>query len=344
MSPLGISNSRPWTGVSPAASRIIESGRFLVMRYLRQDQSYGNATGSGNDALSSVHTVDAHQHFWDPAKADYPWMTDELAAIRRPFTPNDLRPLLEAAGIDYTVLVQTRSSLEETREFLSLAAHTDFVAGVVGWVDLTDAKVATTLRDLQADPAGAALVGIRHQVHDEPDPAWLLREDVQRGLWAVAEADLAYDLLVRTRELPAALETTRRLPQLRFVIDHIAKPPIRTGTYDAWAEAMAPFSDLDYVFCKLSGMITEADWSSWKPDDLVPYVERVVGWFGEDRLMFGSDWPVCLLAASYQEVFDAYRYALGDPGAGAREKILGENAIRFYRLDRAGVAQTHGRQ
>jgi len=279
------------------------------------------------------YVVDAHQHFWDPSTAEYPWMTDELAVIRRPFTPDDLRPLLAKTGVDFTILVQTRSSLEETREFLALAAQTDFIAGVVGWVDLTDPAMGSALNSLKAGRGGGSLVGIRHQVHDEDDPRWLLREDVQRGIRAVAEADLTYDLLVRTRELEAALEVARRIPEARFVIDHIAKPPIKTGALTEWEEAMAPFGDLANVSCKLSGMVTEADWANWKPDDLVPYVQRVLGWFGPDRLLFGSDWPVCLVAASYETVVDASRHALGDLPTVAGAKIFGENAIRTYQLD-----------
>jgi len=280
--------------------------------------------------------VDAHHHFWDPAAAEYPWMTDDLAAIRRRFEPEDLRPLLAECGIDRTVLVQTRSSLEETREFLETASRTEFVAGVVGWVDLTDGRVAATLRELRTAPGGGRLVGVRHQVHDEPDPGWLLRADVRRGLAAVGDAGLAYDLLVRTRELPAALRTARDFPEMRLVIDHIAKPPIRAGESHAWAEAMAPFSELGNVFCKLSGMVTEADWGTWRPDDLAPYVRRVVGWFGEDRLMFGSDWPVCLVAGSYARVVNALLYALGDVSPASRAKIMGANAVRVYGLRDAG--------
>jgi L-fuconolactonase len=276
--------------------------------------------------------IDAHQHFWDPTTAAYPWLTDELAAIRRPFTPADLRPLLVESGVASTILVQTRSSLAETRHFLQLAAATDFIAGVVGWVDLTDPLVAQTIHQLQAGPGGRKLVGIRHQVHDEPDAGWLLRADVQRGIEAVSAAQLAYDLLVRTRELGAALAVARRFPQTRFVLDHLAKPPIRTGQLAAWAQAMAPFSELANVAGKVSGLVTEADWARWQPADLAPAVQRALAWFGVDRLMFGSDWPICLVAASYQEVCTAYRFALGDLPADAMQKIFGMNAARFYRL------------
>jgi L-fuconolactonase len=277
--------------------------------------------------------VDAHQHFWfDPTVEDYPWMVGDVSPIRRTFGPDDLRPLLVAAGIDYTVVVQTRSSLEETKSFLELADRTDFLAGVVGWVDLTDPDIAAVLRDLRSLAGGKYLVGIRHQVHDESDARWLLRQDVLRGLGAVAAAGLAYDLLVRTRELPAAVDVARRFPSLQFVVDHIAKPPIAAGEIDEWAEEMAPLSDLPNVSCKLSGMVTEADWSAWSVEDLIPYVERVVGWFGPDRLMFGSDWPVCRLAASYADVVTAYHAAIGSLLPEAQNAIFGATAISFYRL------------
>jgi len=276
--------------------------------------------------------VDSHQHFWDPALADYPWMTDAVAPIRRRYMPADLRPRLAAAGVDYTLVVQARSDVQETRELLRLAADTDFIAGVVGWVDLTSPDLADTIDQLRELEGGAKLVGIRHQVHDESDERWLLGDDVLRGLRIVQDAGLAYDLLVRTRELPAALRVARTLDSLRFIIDHIAKPPIRTRETIEWAEALAPFAGLPNVFCKISGMVTEADWKNWRTEDLKPYVERVYEWFGEGRCLFGSDWPVCLLAASYQQVLDACRAALGPLPPRARARVFGENAISVYRL------------
>jgi L-fuconolactonase len=282
--------------------------------------------------MSESVVIDAHHHFWDPARAEYPFLTDELADIRRRFGPEDLRPLLDAVGVDRTVLVQTRSSLEETGEFMATAAATDFVAGVVGWVDLTDPAVGETLAALRERPDGTTLVGIRHQVHDEPDPGWLEREDVARGLRAVADAGLAYDLLVKPRELPAALATARAFPDLRLVIDHIAKPPIASGEIESWAALMTPFGELPHVFCKLSGMVTEADWERWTPDDLAPYVARVMETFGEDRVMFGSDWPVCLLAGSYQQIFAVLEQALEPLSVETRGKVFGGNAVRFYEL------------
>ena len=276
--------------------------------------------------------VDAHQHFWDPADADYPWMTDEVAPIRRPYMPWDLRPLLAEAGVDYTVVVQARSDLEETRELLRLAAGTDFVAGVVGWVDLTRPDLGDVLAELKQGEGGDKLVGVRHQVHDEPDERWLVRDDVLRGLRSVRDAGLAYDLLVRARELPAALAAARAVDDLRLVIDHLAKPPIRSGESAEWADRLAPFADLANVSCKISGMVTEADWRAWRPEQLAPYAERVWEWFGDRRCLFGSDWPVCLLAASYQEVIGACQSALGEISDPARARVFGANAVEFYRL------------
>jgi L-fuconolactonase len=268
--------------------------------------------------------VDAHHHFWDPARRAYPWMGEELAAIRRPFGPGDMLPLLKGNNISRTILVQTVSSIEETREFLDIAAGNEFVGGVVGWVDLTSPEIAQTLASLD----GEKLVGIRHQVHDEPDPNWLLRDDVQRGIASVGEAGLVYDLLVRPRELPAALETVRRHSTTSFVIDHAAKPRIAGGAWDReWEAGLAPISDLPNVACKLSGLVTEAEWNSWKPEQLEPYVMSVLGWFGNERCMFGSDWPVCLLAASYDRVFDTLREIVGPD-----EAIFGRTAARVYGL------------
>jgi L-fucono-1,5-lactonase len=277
--------------------------------------------------------VDAHHHFWDPARRQYPWLGEELAAIRRRYGPEELRPLLAPNGVDRTVLVQTISSLDETRDFLAVAAATDFIAGVVGWVDLMNPSVGKTLAELREGSGGELLVGIRHQVHDEPDPGWLLRPAVQRGIRAVGDAGLVYDLLVRTRELPAALETVRRLRHVRFVIDHLAKPQIVAGARDlAWEPAMAPFADCENVSFKLSGLVTEAGWTDWMPDDLRPYIQYALEWFGPERCLFGSDWPVCLLAATYAQVIEALRSALIAVDAGSREAIFGGNAIGLYRL------------
>ena len=249
--------------------------------------------------------VDAHHHFLDPARTAYPWMSEELAVIDRRFGPDDLSPAMADAGVDRTILVQTLSSAEETRGFLSTAATTRFIAGVVGWVDLTEAGVAGSIESTRSAPGGDRLVGIRHQVHDEPDPDWLLRPAVRRGLLAVGSAGLTYDVLVRTRELPAALTVVRAQPLTRFVIDHLAKPPIASGDLALWADRLRPFGELEHVWCKLSGLVTEADWHRWRVADLLPAVDIALEIFGPSRLIFGSDWPVCLVAASYGQVVAA---------------------------------------
>jgi L-fuconolactonase len=277
--------------------------------------------------------IDAHQHFWDPAGADYPWMAaDELTPIRRAFGPDDLAPLLKANGIDASIVVQCRSALEETEEFLQIAQENPFVVGVVGWVDLTDSALGDTLDRLRASRGGDKLVGIRHQVHDEGDPDWLLREDVQRGLTAVFAHDLAYDFLVRTRELPAAIATAQAFPQARFVLDHAAKPPIADGGSNDWADRIKALGACGNVWCKISGLATEAAWDDWDAERLLPFVAHAASCFGEDRLIFGSDWPVCLLAGNYGEIKRALEACLTQLGPQVRAKAFGVNATRAYRL------------
>jgi L-fuconolactonase len=277
--------------------------------------------------------VDAHHHLWDPARRDYPWM-EAGWPIRRRFGPEDLDEAAGPCGFERTVVVQTVSSVEETEEFLAVAAASRRVAGVVGWVDLTAPDVADALAALQAAPGGAALVGIRHQVHDEPDPEWLLRKEVLRGLAAVAAAGLAYDLLVRERELPAAVRAVEHLPQLTFVVDHLAKPRIREAVTAPWAARLGILARYPNVSCKVSGLVTEADWEEWTVGHLLPYVRHAVDAFGPERLLFGSDWPVCLLAASYAEVVEAATEALERAGLDEAERgaVLGANAARTYAL------------
>lgn len=285
--------------------------------------------------------IDAHQHFWlTPTPATHPWIGEREAAIDCAFGPADLRPELAAAGVAATILVQTRHDLAETREFLAIAEATDFVAGVVGWVDLTSPRVADDIVALGQLPGGRYLVGIRHMLQDEADPRWIERPDVARGLAVLTEHGLVYDLLVRPRELPAGLAVARRFPNLRFVLDHIGKPPIASGARDpgvrrGWASRMAPFAQLPNVWCKLSGMVTEADWHAWRPEHLAPYVAAVVGWFGEDRLLFGSDWPVCLLAADYAGVKRTAEQLLAPLTPERRAKIFGANAASVYRTSNA---------
>jgi L-fuconolactonase len=285
------------------------------------------------DTMDADARIDAHHHFWDPARTSYPWLAGEgLAPIRRRFGPDDLAPELAAQGISGTVLVQTISSLDETRDFLELATGWDFIWGVVGWVDLTSAAVDDDLDALIGGPGGDRLVGVRHQVHDESDPDWLRRADVRRGLAAVQARGLRYDLLVRPRELPATVDTVGAVPNLQFVLDHIAKPQIANGQDAAWLDQMPALAALPNVAVKLSGMVTEADWVSWTPADLQPFVGSVVDWFGVERLMFGSDWPVCLLASSYAGVVDGLERALGEQSDQDNARIFGLNAERVYAL------------
>jgi L-fuconolactonase len=278
--------------------------------------------------------VDAHQHFWDPELAEYPWMTDEAASLRRRFAPEDLEPLLRAHGVAGTVVVQARASLDETEALLATAEQAPFVLGVVGWIDLTAPGAADTLATL-----GGRLVGIRHQVHDEPDARWLLRDDVDRGLEAVTAAGLAYDLLVRTRELPAALETARRHPELRLVLDHVAKPPLASGELNAWAEGVEALARLPNVTCKLSGLVTEAS-PDRRAGELVACLSRALDWFGAERCMFGSDWPVCLLAADYGRVLGLVTAALEGASGDERAAVLQGTAVATYGLRSTNVSSS----
>lgn len=277
--------------------------------------------------------IDSHHHFWDPETADYPWMTGEYEVLRGPFGPSDLAPILESNGVTATVVVQARQELGETHSLLATASETTWIGGVVGWVDLVDVGVSETIADLREGPNGSKLVGFRHLVHDEADPEWLLRDEVVRGLGAVAEAGLVYDLLVRTRELPAATQVARQLPDLRFVLDHLAKPRIAARETEPWSTEIAQIASLPNVTCKISGLVTEADWASWKPADLAPYVATVVDLFGPDRLMFGSDWPVCTLAAGYSDVLEATKVVLSDILGNDLTSILERCAVTTYGLD-----------
>ncbi|MBC6468299.1 amidohydrolase family protein [Actinomadura alba] len=285
--------------------------------------------------------VDAHHHVWDLSVRDQDWITGErLAPLRRDFSLDDLRPEATAAGVTATVLVQTITVAAETPEFLALAAADDLVAGVVGWVDLTAPDVADALAALREAPGGGYLAGIRHQVQGEPDQDWLCRPDVRRGLRAVAGAGLAYDLLTLPHQLPAAVRTATVLPELTFVVDHLSKPPIASGELEPWAGRMRELARLPNVMCKLSGLVTEADWGRWDIGDLRPYADVVLDAFGPRRLMFGSDWPVCLLAAPYDRVVEAGRELTAQLSAAEREAVFGGTAVRAYGL--APPPQTGG--
>lgn len=285
-------------------------------------------------------TVDAHQHFLDPGAFDYPWLDESCSAIDRVFDPSDLAPLLRAEGIDATVLVQTVHELRETELMLAATQAHDWIAGVVGWVDLVSPGAGEQVDRLRALRGGERLFGVRHLTHDEPDAAWLRRADVQRGIAAVGERGLVFDLLLRPREIPAAIDAVGALPSVRFVVDHIAKPPIRDGWQDetsqAWAAGLRELAGHDNVACKVSGLVTEADHEAWSVDDLRPFAEHALSCFGAERLLFGSDWPVCELAASYPQVVAAANDLTAGLSSRERRSVLHDNAVRCYSLATVG--------
>jgi L-fuconolactonase len=288
--------------------------------------------------------VDAHHHLWDLERRPQPWLRGAaLDPIHRTFRLAELRPLLAAHAIDATVVVQSSSSLDETRELLATARESDgLIAGVVGWADLTDPSLAAVLAELAA---AGPLVGIRHQVQDEDDPRWLVRPEVRSGLRTVARAGLVYELLVTPRELGAALETVADLPEVRFVLDHGGKPPIAAGGWEPWAARLTALAAHPNTVCKLSGLVTEADWDSWRPQEVLPYARHLLRAFGADRLLFGSDWPVSTLAARYGDVFALAEQTTAALTPEERRAVLGGNAIRVYGLRRgpAPAAGAEGR-
>lgn len=280
--------------------------------------------------------IDAHHHIWELARRPQGWLDPpDLAPLRRDFTLGDLAPQSALARVDATVLVQVLPDLAETAEFLATAAGSDLVAGVVGWADLTAPGVADVLTALRAGPGGDGLVGVRHLVQSEPDQEWLNRPDVRRGLRAVDAASLAYDLLVRPHQLPAAIATVRALPGLTFVVDHLAKPPIATGELEPWASGIRELAREPNVFGKLSGMVTEAG-PQWTVARLRPYTDVLLDAFGPARVMVGSDWPVCLLAATYAEVYRAAERLSAGLSPRERADVFGGTAIRAYRLPTVG--------
>jgi L-fuconolactonase len=274
--------------------------------------------------------IDAHQHFWRYTPSEYAWIDDTMDALKRDFLPGDLEPELRRAGFDGTVAVQACQTVEETRWLLQLAERHDFVQGVVGWVDLRSTDVRSQLQAL----AHPKLVGIRHVVQAEPDDRFLLRADFCRGIAALEESGLAYDVLVYPRHLPVALEFARRFPLMRFVLDHLAKPEIRRGEIRAWERDLRALATQPHVWCKLSGLVTEADWRGWTPQQLRPCLDAAFDAFGPERLMVGSDWPVCTLVADYARTVSVVLDALASRPAQEQDAVLGGNAQRFWNLGR----------
>jgi L-fuconolactonase len=272
--------------------------------------------------------IDAHQHFWIYNQREYDWIDETMASIRHDFLPADLKPELEDTGFAGSVVVQVRQTLEETQWLLELAQNNPFILGVVGWVDLRSPRLYA---DLQSFAGKSKLVGIRHIVQSEPDD-FLLDADFLHGISILQEFDLAYDLLIYTKHLPLAAEFVKRFPRQRFVLDHLAKPPIRSGAIDLWARGMRGLASFPNVHAKVSGLVTEADWQGWKPEDLRPYLDVAFESFGAKRLMIGSDWPVCTVAASYAQVVNLAKDYMSSYTAEEREAVFGGNAANFWRL------------
>ncbi len=272
--------------------------------------------------------IDSHQHFWRFNPAEYGWMKSDWP-IRRDFLPVDLEKELRARNLDGCVAVQARQSLEESCWLLELAKSASIIRGVVGWVDLCSPHLANELSLFAQQPR---FVGVRHVVQDEPDDQFMLREDFQLGIAMLRRFGLTYDLLIFPRQLRAAITLAERFPEQPFVLDHLAKPRIKGGALSPWREQIRQLAALPNVLCKVSGMVTESDWQNWRAEDFKPYLDVVFEAFGPDRLMFGSDWPVCLLAGSYERVFELVQNYVSRLGSDTEAKFFGGNAAKFYGL------------
>jgi L-fuconolactonase len=273
--------------------------------------------------------IDAHQHFWRYTPEEYGWIDDSLAKLRRDFLPKDLQPELAAAGLDAAIAVQARQSLEETDFLLGLARQSSTCCGVVGWVPLISQELPKILERFAADPL---FLGVRHVLQDEADAAYMLREDFQRGIGELKAHGLVYDILIRETQLKQVSTFVDRHPEQPFVLDHLAKPAVKAGTIDTWARELRELARREQVHCKLSGLVTEADFAHWKEAQLQPYVEAALEAFGPKRLLFGSDWPVCLAATNYGTWRSVVDRLLKTLSADEQAGIMGNNAVRIYRI------------
>jgi len=279
--------------------------------------------------------IDAHQHFWHYTAAEYGWIDDSMAALRRDFLPADLHREMDGAAVDACVAVQARQTLDETRWLLELADAHPFVAGVIGWVDLQAEDAAEQLARFDHPK----LLGVRHIVQVEPDDRFMLRPAFCRGISLLEDRDLTYDILIYPKHLPAAVELVSRFKRQRFVLDHLAKPNIRAGEIREWEKGIRELAKYPLVFCKLSGLVTEADWTRWTRDDIRPYLDVAFECFGAHRLLVGSDWPVCKVAADYGSTVSLIDEYMTDRPAAERDAVMGGNAARLWRLPVVGATQ-----
>jgi len=271
--------------------------------------------------------IDAHQHFWQYNPDEYPWIDDSMNKLKRDFLPSDLHAELDAMQFQGSIAVQARQSLDETRWLLKLSEQNDFIKGVVGWVDLCSPDVETQLQEFTEF---SKLVGIRHVIHDEPDIDFMLRDNFKRGIDALTKYNLVYDLLLFPEHLSRATQLIDAFPDQIFVLDHIAKPRIKKQLYEPWKSDIAELARHSNVYCKLSGMVTEADWHNWKESDFTPYLDHVISCFGTQRLMLGSDWPVCTLAGSYRQTLQLVIDYLEQYPPSVQANILGGTCSKVY--------------
>ena len=273
--------------------------------------------------------IDTHQHFWKYNPREFGWIGPGMEALQRNFLPSDLLPLIKEARICGTVAVQARQCVEETKWLLELANEYPFILAVVGWVDLRSPQVEAQLERFAAH---SKMRGVRHVIHDEPDDKFMLRKDFMRGIKALARYNLSYELLLRPKHLPAACQLAREFPEQQFILDHLGKPLIRDGVLTPWDRDMGRLAECDNVLCKISGMVTEAQWETWTPDDFTPYMDLVFERFGSDRVMIGSDWPVCTVAAGYSEVIGIATDYVNKLSPTERTDVFIENAKVIYQI------------
>ena len=273
--------------------------------------------------------LDTHQHFWKADRGDYHWMTSDVPILARDYLPDHLRPELRKAGVRQTILVQAAQTVAETDFLLKIAEETDFVAGVIGWFDLENENFPDLFD--QKQKLHPKLIGVRPMLQDLTDDRWITRTKVIKNLNFLADRKIVFEFLTYTRHLPFVLEVLDRVPALHAVVDHVSKPEIKAGKLEPWKDLMSRVARHENVFCKLSGMVTETDHNDWTPDSLRPYIDQVLAGFGEDRIMFGSDWPVCLLAANYAEVINALRTVVADHlSPSGLNKLFSQNGRGFY--------------